>query len=289
MFDVFLSGFSEIGSIATFATFSITVLGAVSLFIANMGRYFQAKKFGIPIKAVHQANIGESADLWVALVGALGFGVFVPVVLLGTEIYIWFMLAIAFVSFALGLLCTKNNARIAFDREVKKDGVTKTVNVDHTLHVIAVLALLATLAYFRLSGEYYHVFVAQNGRQGGILANLLLIVSVLVMGLYMLVLLYMLTGGVRARMFGSGDIMTTEIDKKTYIVAMRHNQYNWILLPCEIEDYHVEKVINKKTDFTIRTGVKRAIFVRGVFIMKDLSELPEPIVYRTSFQVMEKE
>ena len=57
----FLNWFSEIGQQTGLVTFTVTILGMFSLLLVNMGRYFQAKKFGIPLRNVHQANIAKSA------------------------------------------------------------------------------------------------------------------------------------------------------------------------------------------------------------------------------------
>ena len=145
-----------------------------------------------------------------------------------------------------------------------------------------------TSIYLPLNRQYYLVYIAQTGRQGGFFATLLMVVSMIVLGVYAIILLYLLFRSIYSRMFGSGEIMLTEIDEKTYIIVMRHNQYQWVLLPCEIEDYFVEKMKGTKNDINLRIGIKRALFTRGLFIMRDLSELPEPISYRTGFSVTEK-
>jgi len=42
-------------------------MGAAALFLSNIARYMQAKKYGIPIKAVSQATMGDSAAIWILL------------------------------------------------------------------------------------------------------------------------------------------------------------------------------------------------------------------------------
>ena len=53
--------FGGISNIAGFFTASITIMGAVALMVANLARYMQASKYGIPVKAVSQATISDSA------------------------------------------------------------------------------------------------------------------------------------------------------------------------------------------------------------------------------------
>ena len=57
---IILNIFSEMGNITGLVTFSITIFGALSLVIANLARYLQAQKFGIPIKMAHAASIADS-------------------------------------------------------------------------------------------------------------------------------------------------------------------------------------------------------------------------------------
>jgi hypothetical protein len=276
-----ISSFTEINNLAGFITLAITILGAISLFIANMGRYFQAKKFGVPIRAVFQANISDSADLWVALVGTLGFGVFVPITMLGSDINRWALFGVMAASFALGLFSTKSSMRIGYERKVKRGTGEYIVNHDMTVPVLALGALVTAIAYMRLHTVYDYVFIAETGAPGGFFQIFRTIAAAVVLCINVLLMFLFLFVNVHRRLFGSGDVMTTSIDGQNYIIALRHNQYQWILMPCNIEEYE-----KKRKRYT--TDVKRVLFDRGVFIMKDLTALKEPIIYRANFSVVQR-
>ena len=288
MFVDIFNSLAEMGNFAGFITLAITILGAISLFLANMGRYIQAKKFGIPLRAVHQANISDSADLWVALVGALGFGVFIPVIMLNMDVSRWVLLIVVFAAFVLGLFSTKSNTGFSAKKRIKRDGNEYYVYKSITMQVFAGFALAGAIAYLHL----FNIYVAEADSIGGFFAMLRMFIAVGVQGIYVLLLLLLLLTNVYRRLFGSGDIMTTVIDGQTYLAAMRHSLEKWILLPCDIEDYLKKKeagrYMGKIVGEGIEYSVKNALFTRGSFIIKDLSTLPEPITYRTNFGVVEK-
>jgi len=283
LIDIF-NNLTDINNLTGVATISTMVLGAISLFIANMGRFIQAKKFGIPVRAVHQANISDSADLWVALVGTLGFGIFIPLIMLNLDVSWWLRLIIAFIAFALGILSTKSLLKIQTSKKVKRDGKEYAVTKDFPILLISCIALITTTAYMRLH-YIYNLDTITNGRIiGDFFPSLLNIVVIVIQGCYVLCLLLLLILNVFTRMTGSRDIMTTAIDGQNYLITMRHNLDKWILQPCEILDY--ETYFNKVS--SAHNDVKIVLFEKGVFIIKDLSSLTEPIYYHANSGIAEK-
>jgi len=104
--------------------------------------------------------------------------------------------------------------------------------------------------------------------------------------MYVLFLLLLLLTNVSNRLLGTSDVMTTVIDGQNYFIVVRHSTEKWILMPCDIEDYAKElKFRGRKCG---ETPVQNVLFVKGSFVIKDLSELPEAVTYRTGFDVVEK-
>ena len=285
---MFLSNIIEsltgIDSLVSVATISTMVLGAISLFIANMGRFIQAKKFGIPIRAIHQANISDSADLWVALVGTLGFGIFVPFVMLTFDINIWIILPIILISFVLGLFSTKSLLKIRTNKKVIRDGKEYAVTRDFPFVLIACVALITAIAYIRLHYVYINHIETGIGVENGFFAGFMTITALVVQSIYTLILLILLILNVLTRMSGSRDVMTTSIDGQDYIISMRHNIEKWILQPCVIMSY--ESFTNKAS--SLHDDIAIILFEKGDFIIRDLSSLPEPIKYHANSGVAEK-
>ena len=281
MFADIIEGFTEISALAGFLTLAVTVLGAISLFLANLGRYFQSKKFGIPIKAVHQANISDSAELWIALVGTLGPGVFVPIVLLNVDLAWWQLLATVFAAFTFGLLSTKSTMKMERGKKLKRAEGEYIVHQDFTIQFLLVLSLASATAYVHLHGVYNDVFMSEIGWQGGFFATLWVVIAIICLGLHALLLLILLLTHISRNLFGGSDVMTTVIDGENYLIAMRHNVYQWILIRFEIEEY-------TEGGEQVAADTKCLLFVKGEFIMRDLSILDKPITYHRNFRVVEK-
>jgi len=63
MFEQIALIFDEFDFITANLTVIIMVLTLFSLLLANIARYAQAKRYGIPLKMVHQASIPDSLDI----------------------------------------------------------------------------------------------------------------------------------------------------------------------------------------------------------------------------------
>ena len=270
MFLELLHNFAEIGSITNFITFAVTILGAISLLFVNMGRYFQAKKFGIPLRNVHQANIAESAELWIALAGSFGFGIFVPIILLGVGWGWWLVAPIIFFSFTMGKIMTKSGQTIYAEKTVTRDGKEYKIIFDKTLIYYTIRSIFATIGYLYLRHAYNNIFAI------GVLPILLTAVAAIPLLYYLYNLMTLLGKGLRGRLFGGNEIMTAEIDGQNYFVSMRHSQYQWFLMQYELEEklskqkkLRIGKWVNYRwVDMTILVK-----FTKDNFIIRDLSEL----------------
>jgi len=245
--------FSDFTSVASFVALAATVLGAVSFFLSNIARYAQAQKYGIPLKAFHQANIADSVNVWVTLIGALGFGVLLPVALLGVDTNAWLLgIAVAVGQF-LALISTKSTERIIVERKGKQIPVT---------HIgFCLLPILSALA-----------FVHMHNQLPSFNLSVVTVMALLGMALYLYVLGRHFLNGLSAILFGSkGGLMTVEIEGKLHLIIARSSSYHWIMLPCEHVDY--KRVIKKKDGGTTNYTSKYVVFERGKFIIVDLTEL----------------
>jgi len=277
--------FNEMG-ITGFMTFSATMLGAVSLMLSNFARHVQANKFGIPIKIVHQANVGDSFGMWITLVSALGFGFFVPFLLLGAETAWWVIYLVMAVSSFLCLSFSKIYVIQGKPKETKYNGDVYTHKTDWTWMVHAILSLILALAFLRLRNMYQHVYIAgyETAFAEGFFARLWLFLAFFVTGVYVLVALASLSSNVMDKLFGGIEKMVTEIDGQTYLVAMRSSQYHWILIPCDFtENTYKSKIFRRMEIITCY-----ARFEKNKFILCDMSKPPMEIRRLTGYKLVEK-
>jgi len=253
MVDYITNLFTDFSSITGFVALAATVLGAVSLFLSNIARYTQARKYGIPIKVLFQANVADSANVWVTLIGVLGFGVIIPVMLLGIDANSWLLGIVIAVGQFLAFIFTKSTRRISTERKGKLIPVTYVGFV--------LFPILSALGYVRLHGQF-PLFTL----------SVPTILAVAGMGLYFYALGLHFANGLSAILFGSkGGLMTVEVDGQLHLIVARSSAYHWIMLPCEYVDYkHIAK---KKTGDSTVTLASYLVFERGKFIVRDLTEL----------------
>ena len=250
----YISGlFADFSSIAGFVALAATVLGAVSLFLSNIARYTQARKYGIPIKAVHQANIADSANVWVTLIGTIGLGVLLPILLLGLDTPAWAASIIVAIGGFLAFIFTKSTRRTTAQR---KD---TTINITYIGFVL--LPIIAAVGYIYVHSKF-PTFVF----------SILLIFAFIAMGLYLWALSLHFTSGLTAMLFGAkGGLMTIDIDGVLHLVVTRSSSYHWIMIPCEYVNY--ERVITKKSGDVNSSIAKFLVFERGKFIIRNPAEL----------------
>jgi hypothetical protein len=243
---------TDFNSATTFVALLATALGAVSLFLSNIARYTQAQKYGIPIKAMHQANIADSANVWVTLIGVLGFGVIIPVVLLGVDANSWLLGIVVAVGQFLAFIFTKSTRRTNVERK------GKVINLTYCVFVL--LPILSALGYVRLHGLF-----------PSFTFSFLTVMAFVWVALYLYALGVYFIDGLSAILFGSkGGLMTVEVDGHLHLIVARSSAYHWIMLPCEYVEYKHE--VKRKTGSSTVTLSNYLVFERGKFIIRDLTE-----------------
>ena len=277
--------FSEVGNITSFVTLSATVLGAFSLLLSNLARYFQANKFGIPIKAIQQANVGDSIGIWITLVGTLGLGVFVPILLLNVEAGWWFVYITMIVSCFFGLFISKCYVIAGKDKEKEFNGEVFVHETDVTELRLATISPIFAVAYMHVRSMFYHVYIVgcDTAFAEGFFAYLRLYASFFALGVYALMIIFPLFFNIKDKLSGGREKMVTEIDGQTYLVAMRNSQYHWILIPCEPCE-----VVYKKLKSGGRIGSQYIRFEKGKFIICDMSHPPKEIRRLMDYNLVEK-
>jgi len=256
--DYIMNLFADFSSATSFVALSATVLGAISLFLSNIARYTQAQKYGIPIKAMHQANIADSANVWVTLIGVLGFSVILPVVLLGMDANSWLLGFFVATGQFLAFFFTKSTRRTFAKRKGKQ------INLTYCVFVLS--PILSALGYVRLHGLFpFFTF------------SFLTIMAFILMVLYLCVLAVYFVDGLSSILFGSkGGLMTVEIDGHLHLIVARSSAYHWIMLPCEY--VKCESTIKGKSGEIVVRFRTFFVFERGKFIVRDLTEFTEYIM-----------
>lgn len=274
MFNVFFELFADFGNIAGIVTLVATILGAVSLFIVNMGRFYQARKFGIPLRYVHQVNISESIELWIALMGTLGFGILVPIFILIADWQWWGVLPVVFASYFMACVMTKSGTAFHQGKKVERDGKQYSVSYDVTIFMYANRSIYASLTYLRIR-NLYTAFILEEAIGGGLFNQLVSILAVILLLYFYFRLLGQLKSNTIDRLLGNQESISTEIDGKKYFVAMRHNQYQWFLMEYYLETGWKRFRIGtaKYRLYQSNTYYSIAKFTKSNFIIKDLTEL----------------
>ena len=252
MVDYITNLFTDFSSITGFVALAATVLGAISLFLSNIARYTQARKYGIPIKALHQANVADSANVWVTLIGVLGFGVIIPVMLLGIDANSWLLGIVIVVGQFLAFIFTKSARRTTVEHKGKF--------IPLTYIGFALFPILSALGYVRLYSQFPSFTL-----------SVLTILAVVGVGLYLYALGVHFVAGLSSILFGSkGGLMTVEVDGQLHLIVARSSSYHWIMLPCEYVDY--KRTVKRKNGKNTVTVASYLVFERGKFIVRDLTE-----------------
>jgi len=106
------------------------------------------------------------------------------------------------------------------------------------------------------------------------LKRVLRIIAMVFRGVYAAFIVITLMAEMARKIFGAKDIMTVEIEKTLYLIAMRHvNQY-WVLIPCTIEKHYPAGTVytgGKKEQDKVNT----ITFTRSNFIVRDISLLEQ--------------
>ena len=251
----------------------VMVLTLLSLLLANLSRYAQARRYGIPLKMVAQAGIPDSLEIWIKIICTLGLGVILPLALLTVELHILTMFLVSFTSSFIGITSSYVDAR---RRGQDKNGVEFDKSVNK--YVYPIFSLLTAIAF-----SYMHFFVNMTGTyigtdiifyqeatRGGLQITFMVLVGVWLF-IYTVIILGSLIINLMRDMFGIRDILTVELDGQLHHIAMRHTANFWILVPCWI-DKQLE-VGNISIGEVHRTEINVVKFVKGQFIVRDISSL----------------
>ena len=263
--------FSDVGSIASFLTISVTLMGAVALLLANFARYAQAKKYGIPVKAVSQATMGDSAAIWILLIRAIGFGVLVPIVMLNVDWPWWAVLIVGAVSFYFALT-SHIEWHIFISKEKVFRGKTYYVTKDYAYLFLAILAVITAAAYLPARAAFRFVTEGGNGTTDGFIGHFGFFVGALFVAIHVIVLVFKFYIGIKTIVYGGAESMVVEIEGQKYLVAMRNSHYHWILVPCEP---HIE-ILKRYKNGSYRSR-HYLYFIEGTFIVRDMSTIDAPI------------
>jgi|GEM_PF-2401723 len=274
MFDAIALMLSELDFITTHITAIVMILTLISLLLANLTRYLQAKKYGIPLKMIHQASIPDSLDIWVTLVVVLGLGIVLPFAIIyvripGIAVFFIVLMSVFLIMLYVG-------TKFGRTKHDKAGNIVK--NIDYSNHFYAVVAVLAACATTFLHHDA-HLNVSVD-TQSGVMSFLIIFARIL-RG----VALIPIVGGLGRRLYngisGNQDFMTIEIDDVLHLIAMRHVLNYWVLIPCTLEKtaskseihFTIENKKIKKTEINEDQLIDTLVFKKGSFIIRDISIL----------------
>ena len=256
MFEQITFIFDELDFITANLTTMIMLLTLLSLILANLARYAQAKLYGIPLKMVHQASIPDSFDIWITLICMLGFGLVLPWAIQSADIDLWLAAIIITTSCLLGTAMDKST--IGYEPKNQTGQITRTYNLKWVICALGILAFI----YVHYMPQY----------DPNLLQRVLHIVALVFRGVYITFIVLTLTAQMVQKISGTKDIMTVEIDKTLYVIAMRHVHHYWVLIPCVMERGYPAGTIQfgSKNE---QDMVDVISFTRGDFIVRDISLL----------------
>ncbi|MCL2363486.1 MAG: hypothetical protein FWC71_02355 [Defluviitaleaceae bacterium] len=254
MFEQIALIFDELDFITANITTIILFLTLLSLTLANVARYAQAKKYGIPLKMIHQVSIPDSFDIWITLICVLGFGIVVPWAMQSAAVYPWLAISIITASCLLGSLASPFVAGATL-----KDKQGNIVRVINFKWIICALGILAFIYLHFLPTNDPHLFI-----------RILAIVARILRGLYVFIFALSLITDIVRKIFGAKDILTVQINEDLYLIAMRHVHNFWVLIPCTMtKDYPRGNITlgGKKEE----DKVDVITYIKGDFIVRDIS------------------
>ena len=267
------------GNLATSITLAITIITSASLLLVNVARYFQAKKYGIPLSMVNQASLPDSLDLWVILITAFGFGWIIPDYVARSDMNIFLALGIAFLSLFTSIMFMRNKSYFSIRHENGSESILDIgIFIRPKAWKIAVFTFIVACLFVYV-GFAYRQWVVDYNFDGNIVVYVIYRGALIGLRIFRILIVTMFVVSILAKIYGDKDIMTVDIDGKPYLLATRHSQYQWILMTCVIEKNNA-----KSEDSTIKAEyiIK---YTRGKFIIRDMSTLEEhcPVVCRKDY------
>lgn len=262
--------FDEFDFIVSNITTIVLLLTLLSLLIANLARYVQAKIYGVPLKMVHQAGIPDSLDIWITLISVLGFGLFMPWVMLSADWHSLIVFAVVYVSCFLGAASTKMNVG---KKVTEKDGTTRMVSYNWAFYTCFALLTTFALTYLNFtsghsSANYYEV-------SRSIPQVIFTVLAIIMLSLWALIILICLASEIYKKVFGNQDILTVEIGGQLYLIAMRHVTNYWILIPCNLDKVEAIGNVHIGESTAEEKLVDAVKFTKGKFIVRDISLLDD--------------
>ena len=273
------------GSLATSITLGITIITSASLLLVNVARYFQAKKYGIPLSMINQASLPDSLDLWLILITSFGFGWLVPSYVTNMDINIFLAFGIAYVSVFVSIALMRNKAKFS-RRNEKGSEMILSMNLGEKISKIALVSLLVA-SLFSYVGFANRQWVTDYEFTGNMFFNIVFQGASIILRIYLVLVVVTFVVSIIAKVYGDNDVMTVDIDGRPYLLATRHSQYQWILMTCVIEKNADEArdegyIVNNSGDRGSEYIIK---FTKGKFIIRDMSALEGhcPVVCRKGY------
>jgi len=261
----------ELDFIVANITTIIMLLTVLSLLIANLARYVQAKNYGIPLKMVHQASIPDSLDIWITLISVLGLGLVLPWVMLSININLVLVFIIIFASCYLGMASTKISMGIKHTKQKNDDGSLREINVSWAFYLLVALFTAIFFTYLNAISvsAYPYYEVSRNLGQ-----TILLVMARIQQGLHAIFIILPLIHHLYVKIYGDHDILTVEIEDQLYFIAMRHVTNYWIFIPCAIGRAKAKASFSIGSNKNVEDVMTDAIlFTKGKFIIRDVSLL----------------
>jgi len=249
------------GNIATSITLGITLVTSASLLLVNIARYFQAKKYGIPIKMISPATLPDSLDVWVIVLSLFGFGLILPSFVANQEINIFAAIFIIFISCFANLVLIKGKAHY---KHYHKTGryTELEISLSDTLRGTAITSLFIAFLFLYV-GYANRNMIVEHDFIGNAFFYVVYRAALILLLIYRILIAISFVICILAKIYGNKDTMTIDIDGHSYLLATQHSQFQWILVSCVLEK---NETANGSFDDIV-------VFTKGRFIIRDMSSL----------------
>lgn len=220
----------------------LAILGAVSVCLSYVQRYTQSKSFGIPLKLTHH-NVHDSVGFFVLILMVALANFAIPIYAALSDLSIEVSTAIIMLSLLVGAVTIISivipNIELPNKNEARKKYLAY---VKHIVLIIIIVAavffmmILAMIGFSLISEMPYDDSLSPYDDSIIVFA---LVLVILYIAFIITLLSYILRKKYikRKKLFGRAKFpMTTVINQKLYMIAMRHTADMWILLPCEQSD-----------------------------------------------------
>ncbi|MCL2357261.1 MAG: hypothetical protein FWC70_08920 [Defluviitaleaceae bacterium] len=241
----------------------MAITGSSAMIFANVFRYCQSKKYGIPFKVAY-GTVRDTLDVFVIVVILIGFCAILPLTVAlmaeqsgisAIEIILFFTVTVCmfvFVSF-YGLKIEKSDYI-----RLKKPVRSKIV-----LWFMRIILLLLCVPMF-----VAYIFISQTPSEELFARTSTYSWYVILVALHVVIMFFVAFVAVERRMVDSQSYfkighfpMTVEINEITHLVTMRYSAEKWLLIPCVV------------TPDAENPEEKHLCYKKGSFKVKDLDDL----------------